>query len=307
MLLYLILISACLQSNESPVSNSDAQSPAACDYVMNRLSPERIDALVARPQALLEAGDLDGARRLVDQMLTRTRAQHGDNSVEAADLLMAFGVVLHVEGEAREDEGAEVRALAGTYVKRSIPVYRAAFGANHPEVAVALNSHADVLRLAAPDDPPAAAEAALEEAYRIRLECLGPSHSETIGTILDLVEVRTAPGRVRQDPRLVEAAAAELERAAQLSLASDRETAAELPPEIHVRRARLFARYGRADEARRALEAVEEAVAGLDALDRCLMLAMAEEDVANLLATATDSDGRSFERSDFTACFEPGA
>lgn len=303
-MLFLFLSLALAQPTASGASSSEGQPTIAPDYVRNRLSPERIDALVARPQALLEVGDLEGARRLLDQLLTRTRARHGDNSVEAADLLMAFGVILHIQGD--YDEDPELRALAGTYVKRSIPVYRAAFGADHPEVAVALNSHADILRIAAPDDPPPAAEEALEEAYRIRLAALGSGHPETLWTRLYLADVRAAPARVRANPALVDAVVADLARAAQEARISRIEGGAETGLDIELRRARLYARNGRADGAREALEAMDHALSGLDAPLRCYALAAASEEVDELLTAA---GGTPLRFRDFTTCpvefFEP--
>lgn len=275
-LLAFLLIPAAQAGQSTPRPSSN--------YVMNRLTTESMELLVAEPIERLTSGDVEGAQQIFDRMLAATRSAHGEESVNEADLLMSFGAMIHVEGEVTENP--RLRALAGDYVGRSVQAYRAAFGSDHPEVATALNSHADILRRAAPDDPPAEADREMEEAYRIRLAVLGPGHAETIWTILYLADIRSAPARVRRNPALVDIAATDLERAAAFAQASGAEGEARLPAQIHIRRARLFARYGRGDDARRALTAAGNAFQGGDPVDACLMVAFAASDVEEMLAAA---------------------
>jgi hypothetical protein len=278
--------------------------PPARDYTMDRLTLEAMEQLVAEPMARIASGDVSGAQQLFERMLARARSVHGRNSVQEADLLLSFGAMMHAAGDDAEDP--RLRALGGTYAARAVPAYRAAFGADHPEVAIALNSHADILRLAAPDDPPVEAERDMEEAYRIRLAALGPGHSETIWTMLYLADIRAAPARVRRNPALVDAAAAELERAAALAEASAADRDAQFPSQIHLRRARLFARFGRGDDARNAIEAARQAARGGDPVDTCLMIAWVESEIAELLEGTAEGE-EAAAAADVLECLEEPA
>lgn len=164
--------------------NSQKSSAATKD----RLPPERMEQLVAGPMSLLQKSGLSAAQKDFDTLLTAAVRKHGNGSVEEADLLTSFGVELFLD-DIDEDDPAVGRASV-VYLKRAIPAYRAAFGARHPEVAVALNSYADALLQVEGDTARPEAESALEEAYSIRLATLGPENGETKSTARDLASVR---------------------------------------------------------------------------------------------------------------------
>jgi hypothetical protein len=201
-----------------------------------RLTNEDMAALVRAPLRLIEAGDVAGGQRLFERSVAIAAARHGPGALEVADLLMSFGAMIY---RANDEEVPQKTALATLYLRRAVPAYRAALGPNHPDVATALNSHADVLRLAEPDDPPAEAERALNHAYRIRLASRGPHHAETLWTLLYIAEIHAAPGRTRGDPARIAAVRAELDRALRLSRSADADTAAEIRRAVDQRRADL--------------------------------------------------------------------
>jgi len=210
----------------------------------DRLTNDDMAVLVLAPLRLIEAGDVAGGQRLFERSVAIAEARHGPNSLEAADLLMSFGAMLNqLDGE----QVPRKTALAGGYLRRAGPAYRAALGPDHPEVATALNTYADILRLDTPDDPPAEAERALNEAYRIRLASRGPHHAETLWTLLYLADIHGAPSRTRGDPARIAAAHAELDRIARLGRRADADTAAQVRAGVQRRRAAL--RAGRVDAA----------------------------------------------------------
>ncbi len=172
----------------------------------DRLPNDRMEDLVARPMAILERQGITAGKADFERLLAAARARHGARSVRVADLLESFGVRLYALGSAREDRHLMEASLL--YLQAAIPAYRAAFGTAHPEVAVALNSYADVLQLLHEDDPPQSADDALEEAYRIRLAALGPSNIETLATLRYLATIRGLPSRTQGDRGRIEAAAA---------------------------------------------------------------------------------------------------
>jgi hypothetical protein len=283
--LLLAIASGIAAAAQAPASDPVADT---IPYEENRLDMERMDALVARPIAQVEEGDVAGGVRTFEAMLAAARAARGADSVEVADLLMAFAAHLHALGMSSEE--SELLRMAVDYAGRSVPVYRAAFGAGHPEVAIALNSLADVHRRPNEKDPPQAAEDALAEAYRIRISALGATHKETLATRLYLAEVRGAPARLERDPALLDRVAADLEETARLAADSDPETAAEIPAAAQLRRALLFARGGRTTEARQAFLAAEVAIPATDEFDMCLRMSRAAEEIADVLAAAGQSD-----------------
>jgi tetratricopeptide (TPR) repeat protein len=238
-------------------------------YQRGRLDRDRMDALIERPRALFEAGDVRGAIAALDEMIAQATAAHGARSVEVADLLTASGVELTVQGPVQDNP--DLWALSLTYLERAIPVYRAAFGPDHPEVAIALHSWADVERRVHPDAP-AAAEAALAEAYRIRLAALGAHDRETIWTLLRLNELRDLPAMVGGQPARIAAVAAELERAAWLSTNAEPDVAAQGPVAAHLRRAELYARQRQPQRALEALREARAAAGDIPDFENCLAL-----------------------------------
>lgn len=175
-------------------------------YTKDRLSTEMMEALVGQPIGLVRSGNLAGGERAFEQLLAREIASRGDGSVEAADLLTAFGVLVYAAGVEAGDDALREKSLS--YLERSIPAYRTAFGADHPEVAVALNTYADAETEIRGGSASIEAERALEEAYRIRVASLGPQHTETLASLSGLARLRGHPSRTGKDPAKVREAAA---------------------------------------------------------------------------------------------------
>lgn len=159
----------------------------------DRLSPEVLEQLVEEPLDELRANGFPAGQAKFEQLRRMNEALHGPKSARVADLLMAFGVQLYMESYGASDERAMLLA-SRDYLKAAIPAYRAAFGENHPEVAVALHSFADVEVVVNNDRLTREAEAALEEALRIRSEGLGPENHETLATKERLSSLRAGIG-----------------------------------------------------------------------------------------------------------------
>lgn len=216
---------------------------AACQslpsgYDPARLSSARMDELVAQPIARVEAGDLAGGVAAFDALLARRPA----GSLAAADLLTAFGVNLHSRAQAEEDRS--LSALSLTYLQRAVDAYRARFGPDHPEVALALNSWADVERELRPHAPEAA-EAALVEVLRIRRIALGASHGETLWATYYLAQTRSGLAWTRNEPARIEQVSADLIALAALARANPAGIARPVPVIAQLQRARLYARHRR--------------------------------------------------------------
>lgn len=162
--------------------------PVHTPATKDRLSPERMEQLVARPMSILRASGLVAAQKDFDALLAAAVQAHGKGSVEEADLLTSFGVELFL-ADIDEDDASDAQASL-EYLKRAIPAYRAAFGPRHPEVAVALNSYADALLQVKGDAALQEGEAALEEAYSIRVAALGPDNGETKSNARHLARLR---------------------------------------------------------------------------------------------------------------------
>lgn len=224
----------------------DCESPSAFERppeTKDRLSPEEMELLVERPITVVREGRLEQGRHEFERILARAAERHGARSVEVADLLTSFGVQLHML-----ESGAKEQQLdaAISYLARAVPAYRAAFGPDHPEVAVALHSYADLLDIASPEDPPAAADAALEEAYRIRTARLGRSDPETVSALMRLARLRGLPSRTRGERSRIEAAAELYRRVLQDRMPED---GFSHPEAIRFLLSGLYARNGLIDEA----------------------------------------------------------
>jgi len=180
-----------LPAASAPRWGAQAEAPVTKD----RLSPERMDALVAGPMAVLKTSGLDAAQKAFEALVADTVRKHGKGTVREADLLTAFGVALDLEGINRDDQ--QLERAAAPYIERAIPAYRAAFGPRHPEVALALNSYATLIHNFHDKALDAKAEAALVEAISIRIEKLGPENSETKTAQAELAMLRD-----RQDTEL---------------------------------------------------------------------------------------------------------
>lgn len=233
-------------------------------YTKDRLTQEHMEELVAPAMALVRAGDLAAGRREFDRLMVAAMRRYGRGSVEVADLLTAFGVLVYDDG--RNAENDETRRASIPYLRRSVAAYRAAFGPRHPEVAVALHSLADVEIELDPDNPPASAEALLEEAYAIRLRALGPTNAETLDVRLRLAGIRSVPSRTRGDPGRIAAAVAAFREGLSLARTSSRAAVEQDPVTWIFGIARLYARHHRMEPA---LAAVAEALREPNGADQC--------------------------------------
>jgi len=261
--------------------------PFAVPAPEERLGYEEMSGLVEQPLSQAQAGDLEGGRRTFERMLRAAQARHGPNALEVADLLTSFGVLLNQQDDAVVPGAAR---LSAGYLQRAIPVYRAAVGPSHPEVATALNSYADVLRLSRPEDPPVAAEQALAEAYRIRLVSRGPNHAETLWTILYLADIRGLPSRTEGEPARIRAVLAELDRAVQHSRLGDSASVERIPVAADLRRAIILARHGRPATAMRAFSSAVRGARASSDTQACMMPMLRRDELAEILEAQGESE-----------------
>ena len=189
--LWVILAAAC-----ASVAAPQPEPPAP----ESRVSPDQFRAMVAGPNELMERGDLAGATAAFDRLLPQVAARHGPHSIEVADRLMAFGLILFMS------DVDEAKRLSLDYFRRAIPAHRTAFGAGHPEVALAIGTYADAALQLSPDDPPADLDAALNEEYRIRVATRGSTDGVTMLTLLNIAEVRGTRSRTGGDAARISAA-----------------------------------------------------------------------------------------------------
>lgn len=169
--------------------------PAPPPLTKDRVPPERMEAMVAAPMALVRQGRLEAADALFRAELARAAAMDPSRRTES-DLLTAYGVLLFQEGtEARDDP--RLRRAAIPWLRQAVEAARVGWGPRHPETALALSDLGDALSGVEGDEVPAEAERALAEAYDIRVATLGPDNTETQSTRKDLDRVRRARLRAR--------------------------------------------------------------------------------------------------------------
>jgi hypothetical protein len=189
------------------IAASLAAAPAARGsqgpYTSSRLTPELIERLLPGPIELIEAGDIVGAEQSFERQLAQAVQQYGPGSVAAGDLLAAFGLTLF---HATHDPVIRRRAIV--YLRRSADAYTAALGRNHPEVGLAMADVGQALLTLTPEGPAPEAEAALEDAWRIRQASLGPRNVETASSLSSLARVRGLPSHTRGERARIEASAA---------------------------------------------------------------------------------------------------
>ena len=221
----------------------------------DRLPVEMMERLVAEPMAVVRSDGLEAGEAAFDRLLADTKARKGPRSVEAADLLTAFAVELYLENH--EPDSPELEA-ARRYQKDAIPAYVAAFGPNHPEVALALNTQADLEREQSPQDPPPSVDSELRQALQVRARSLGPTDPETVATLVQLADIRGLPERLKRDPNGVAAADSLYRRAIAGAIPGPEGDERSNKAAIELRLAELHARSGSAAvalaEARRALD-----------------------------------------------------
>lgn len=190
--------------------------PAAEPATMITETKDRLpsDAMAALVMPAMEAvcnGDLGQAEFLIERQIEAARIAHGEHSIREADILSSFGVELYAEGQSSENNIIQQASLR--YLSRAIPATRAAFGARDPEVALALHSLADAEIELADQAPSAIADAALNEAYDIRVATLGRHNLESVATLAALGRLEGLPARVKGDPVRLRHAVARFERA----------------------------------------------------------------------------------------------
>lgn len=270
-----------LAAGQGPLVIPPSEPPQTRD----RLSPDRQEDLVGVPLSIVQRRGLPAGKADFDRRLAAARARHGARSVEVADLLMSFGVGLYNIGSSTEDR--QLRAESIPYLEVAIPAYRAAFGDAHPEVALALNSYADAQIELDRENPPPSAEAALEEAYRIRVHALGPTNFETLTNLRRLAMLRSRPSWTRGEPARIEAAAALL-----------RELIARSPnhaqpqyvsaPAGRIALALLYAQNRMPNEARAQLRLAVEQAASWPSYERCMFTAVETDRIESTLAGAPE-------------------
>lgn len=232
----------------------ESEVPARDPETRDRIQGEALAALTAGPARLIGQGKVAEAERAFEALLARQPA----GTAAVSDHLTSFGLALFMA----EDRNVRLRSIA--YFRRAVEAARATFGPNHPELALALNTYADAQTELYRENPPREADAALAEAYRIRLTALGPGNIETLANLVALADVMGLPSRTQGEPPRIEAAAAYYREA--LRTADNRRGPAYFYEysdfTIHLRLAELYGRYGFREQA---LAATDAAVAAFRA------------------------------------------
>lgn len=288
------------------LSEASGSLPSQAPVTKDRLSTERMKELVKQPMLLVETKGLTVGQEAFERAVSTTRKVHGEQSTEVADLLTSFGVSLYILG--LDDDNVRLKQASASYLKAAIPIYRASFGAEHPEVAVALSSYADVELALHKNNPPPDAEAAIKEAYRIRLAALGPDNAETRSSLFSLAELKGHPAQTLGDAERISAAADLFIQLIALT-PNEPKLGMESAPLRRFALAQMYAQndMGReaTDQARLALQQIET----WPAADRCFFANFGIARLASTLAinhneelARTMTDGKEFER--LMACFD---
>lgn len=159
----------------------------------DRLTPDAMEQMVRGPIAAVRKQGLATGQAEFQRLLAREEARFGYRSVRVADLLTSFGVGLYMEWDAADRR--TMVAASRDYLQLAVSRYRDALGPEHPEVAVALHSFADVDIDFHGNRVTPEAEAALHEALWIRRRALGRDNHETRATEERLASLRTLSSR----------------------------------------------------------------------------------------------------------------
>lgn len=170
------------------------------------MSKAERDQMVADPIALIESGSKEAGLAMFER-LAEAQRRNGKPTVRSEDLLSAFGVRLYE---------IDQKALSVSYLERAEREAEQVYGPIHPEVALALNDIADVMR-SRESDPPPAADEALKRALSIRQTTLGPMNGETLMTQVYLAEIEGLPSRTNGNPERIDAAIGKIEHAFAIS------------------------------------------------------------------------------------------
>jgi len=194
-LIVALVLSMAMLAGAAPPETAPKTAPVV--LTKDRNTPEALAAMVAGPIALMEEGDTAGGLKAFEDLVVEKGKRHGENSIEVADLLAAFGIALHD----RDDV-----PLATSYLRRAAAVMKAVYGPRHPEVALAITDIAMAQWTDPGVPPPLEVDEALREAYDIRLATLGPDHPETAWNLGRLATLAGLPSRIDGRPERVEAA-----------------------------------------------------------------------------------------------------
>lgn len=202
---------ACVGANAQEAASGAQYAAGRPSETKDRLSNDALRELVKRPLEDFMSGDTPGGERDFEAQFEDCVRARGPSSVEAADLLSGMGVSLYIAASDADNEILKRESLI--YLRRAIDAKKAAFGPDHPEVALSLNDYAMVEINLDPANPAADTEATLREAYRIRLASLGPLNGETVNALALLAQVMGLPSRTGGDPAKIADAASMFEQA----------------------------------------------------------------------------------------------
>jgi hypothetical protein len=191
---------ACVVLLAGSLSACTPPQPAPPRETKERRDDEALKRQLATPLASAKAGDMARADREFQAILAEVKTQHGANSLQAADIVSAFGVELY---------NLERKTEAKAYLKRAIAAYRAATGPDNPEVAVSEHDYANIELDLDPDAVSPELVEAVRDALRIRRKSLGEANAETAVTYVLL-------GRITGDPKLTQGDDARIKAAADL-------------------------------------------------------------------------------------------
>lgn len=194
------------------------------------------ETLLAREIELIRKGRLAEAERSLSRKMVAQRSPR-----ERADLIGAFATQLFLNAP-KLDDPTSAKIL--DYLDRAIDAYRVVLGIDHPDVATALTRRAEVERLLHPADPAPWADAAYQQAYRIRFKHFGGSSLVTLSTLIPMAELKALPSRANGNPAEIEAAAGLLRRVIEEAALSRDEGADALRAEALEALKRLDGAYG---------------------------------------------------------------
>lgn len=281
--LFLIISSPAARSQPSPVANY--QPPAE---TKDRLSDADMEELVKRPMTLVRQGDFMAGVELFESMLGEAQSAHGNDSVEVGDLLTSIGVFLFMEARSSDDPAVGQASIK--YLAKAIDAYKGAFGPVHPEVALAINSYADVLRQLAPGASiPPEVIPLLEEALRIRVATLGAQHTETRS---NMTRVANLKAESAEGNAATLAEAESLYRQALRGAPTDSEADGVTGAvSIRLKLARLLAETGRRDEAIQEVQLAIRDSADWEEEASCFKLYLHLIELAELFEQKGDREG----------------
>lgn len=187
----LILALALLAGALAPAQAASPKAPQReITETKDRVTAEDMEALVARPIALARKGDMVAADAALERLLEERRKRFGPDSIEVADTLSSFMVLLFLDDR---------KAEALSYGPRTLDATRRAWGSDNLEYALVLNDLVQMDYKTHEDAVGPEAEAALREVYRIRYERLGQFHKETIATLIYLGNIMGLRSRTGGD------------------------------------------------------------------------------------------------------------